>query len=156
MWSDHAPVLLSYALTDSLHSKARTWRLNESLMQDEDVLKDVVRKLDNYFQTNDTPNIDPGNVWEAHKVVIHGILINHGSRIKRRRTAQMASLLADLQLAEAHHKHAQTPSLDTEILTLRHKITDLMQFRAKAAIQICRRVSYESSNKCGKLLARSI
>lgn len=30
-WSDHAPVLLSYALTDSLTSRTRTWRLNESL-----------------------------------------------------------------------------------------------------------------------------
>lgn len=31
-----------------------------------------------------------------------------------------------------------------------------MQFRAKAALQVCQRVSYEFCNKCVKLLARSL
>lgn len=42
-WSDHAPVLLTYALTDIFTSKTRTWRLNESLLQDKEILQDVVR-----------------------------------------------------------------------------------------------------------------
>lgn len=108
-WSDHAPVLLSYALTDNFTSKSRIWRLNESLLQEEEVRKDVVGELDCFFQTNDTPDSNPGIVWEAHKVVICGVLIKHGSRIKRQHTAQMASL-TDLMLAEARNKHALTPS----------------------------------------------
>lgn len=31
-----------------------------------------------------------------------------------------------------------------------------MQFRAKASLQVCRRVTYESGNKCGRLLANSL
>lgn len=31
-----------------------------------------------------------------------------------------------------------------------------MHFKAKVAIQVCQRISYESSNKCGKLLAKSL
>lgn len=53
-WSDHAPVTLCYALTDALTSKTKMWRLNESLLQDREVLTDVTRELDFYFQTNDT------------------------------------------------------------------------------------------------------
>lgn len=87
--------------------------------------------------------------------MIRGVLIKHGSRIKKQHAEKMASLLKQLSLAEAKHKHAQIQSLEVEILTLRNKITELMQYRAKATIQICRRISYESGNKCGKLLARS-
>lgn len=66
-WSDHAPVLLTYALTDNITDRPKTWRLNESLLQDEEVLKDVTRELEFYFKTNNTPDSDPGIVWEAHK-----------------------------------------------------------------------------------------
>lgn len=70
-------------------------------------------------------------MWEAHKAVIRRVLIKHGSRIKRQRTGQMVKLLNDLNLAEAWHKHAQTPSLEAEILLLHQKITNLMQFQRK-------------------------
>lgn len=116
----------------------------------------MVRELDGYFKTNNTPDNIPGIVWEAHKAVIRGVLIKHGARIRKQRSPQLTSRLDDLHRAEARHKHAQTPAGEAEILLLRAKITDLMQYRAKAAIQVCRRVSYESGNKCGKLLANSL
>lgn len=148
--------MLTYALTENTTTRTKTWRLNESLLQDEEVLKDVSTELDNYFKTNTTPDSDPGIVWEAHKAVIRGVLIKHGARIKREHTRQITSLLHDLHLAEARHKHAQTATGESELLQLRTKITDLMQFRAKASLQVCRRVTYESGNKCGKLLANSL
>lgn len=113
-WSDHAPVLLSYALTDTLTSRTRAWRLNEILLQDEEV-KDVIREIDCYFQTNNTLDSNPGMVWEAEKAVIRGVLIKHGSHIKKQRTTQMTSLLKELSLLEARHKHAQTPYYSLEI-----------------------------------------
>lgn len=39
---------------------------------------------------------------------------------------------------------------------LRKQITDLLHYKAKAALQICRKMNYESGNKCGRLLARSV
>lgn len=53
---------LSYALTDNLTSRSKTWKLNESLLQDEEVLKDNVKELDCYFRTKDTPDSSPGIV----------------------------------------------------------------------------------------------
>lgn len=44
-WSDHAPVLLTYALTDHPTDGQRTWRLNESLMHDDEVLTDVRKDM---------------------------------------------------------------------------------------------------------------
>lgn len=103
-----------------------------------------------------TPDSNPSFVWKAHKAVISGVLIKHGACIKRQRSIQLTLLLDDLHKAEARHKHAQTPAGEAELLLLRAKITDIMQFRAKAAIQVCRRMPYESRDKCGRLLANSL
>lgn len=65
-WSDHAPICLTFALHDSLSTRHTLWRLNESLLQDTDVLEDVIQDLSFYLSTNDTPDCDPGIVWEAH------------------------------------------------------------------------------------------
>lgn len=78
-WSDHAPVILSYALMDALSSKTRMWKLNKSLLQDKEVLMEVIEGMGFYFQTNATPESDPCSFWEAHKAVIRRVLIKHGS-----------------------------------------------------------------------------
>lgn len=66
-WSHHAPVVLTYALSDTPFSKTRSWKLNASLLQDPEILADVVRELEFYFQTNVTHESNSGIVWEALK-----------------------------------------------------------------------------------------
>lgn len=82
------------------------WCLNESLLQIPEVLNEGVQEIMAYFQTNAIPESDPGFVWEAHKMVIRGILIKHGSRIKKTREAQMTKLLAAIQVLELQHKRS--------------------------------------------------
>lgn len=84
-WSDHAPVSLTYALTERPSPRSLFWRLNESLLQNPEVLEDVTKELDLYFRENDIQGCDPGILWEAHKCVLRGVLIKHGASIKRKR-----------------------------------------------------------------------
>lgn len=114
------------------------------------MLADVVKEITHYFQTNDSTDSDTGLVWEAHKAVIRGVLIKHGARIKKQRTAQMTSLISKLQTLETKHKQAPTRQLGDELDTVRTQITDLLHFKAKAALQISRKKVYESGNKCGR------
>ena len=76
-WSDHAPILLKYDLQDFSKPRLNQWRLNGSLLRDEEVLEDMVKEIDFYFDTNDIPECDPRTIWEAHKAVIRGVLIKH-------------------------------------------------------------------------------
>lgn len=105
-------MLLSYVLVDALTSKTRSWRLNETLLQDKEMLSNVTGELEFYFQTNNTSECDPNILWEAHKAVIHGVLIKHGSRIKKKSTIQLTSLFNDLLALESCHKHTPLPSLE--------------------------------------------
>lgn len=92
-WLDHAPIFLIYHLSDTPSPRHHFWRLNESLLQNPEVLTDMTRALNLYFQENDHPDCDPGILWEAHKVVLRGILISHGARIKKERNKQLSQLL---------------------------------------------------------------
>lgn len=60
-WSDHLPITLQYRLAEPSPSREWRWHLNESLLQDPEVLTDVARELTTYFQFNDIPESDPGD-----------------------------------------------------------------------------------------------
>lgn len=147
-WSDHAPIVLIYAISDVPPSRNWSWKLNESLLQDPEVLAEVTRELGFYFQSNDTPDCYLGIIWEADKTVIRGVLIKHGSRIKQDRKEKLASLLMEIHNLQFQHKHAPSPTLEWELLTLCRQITDLMLYKAKTALKVCREQYYESDNKC--------
>lgn len=83
--SDHAPIFLNYRLSDTSSPRHCFWRLNESLLQNPDILTEVTKAINLYFQENDQPDCDPGILWEAHKVVIRGIFISHGACIKKKK-----------------------------------------------------------------------
>lgn len=105
-WSDHAPISLTYALSDA-PLKTRFWWLNESLLQRPDV-EEVARELHSYFQTNTTADCNPGVVWEAHKPVIRGIFfIKDGARIKRK--SQLELLLSKLHTVESNINASSPP-----------------------------------------------
>lgn len=83
---------------------------------------------------------DPGVVWDAHKSVISSIFIKHSACIKERER-QLELLLSKLQ---------------AELASLSNQINDLLSYRAKEALQKCRLTTYESRDKCGKILARAV
>lgn len=69
------------------------WRLNDSLIQDEDVREDIKLPLNQFFTDYNTADSDPLIVWEAHKAFIRGLLIRHGSRLKGRWTQLTTDLV---------------------------------------------------------------
>lgn len=82
VWSDHSAVLV--VLSD-LWSKSRqpSWRLNESLLSDPIIAKEVEKAIQQYFQENTLPSSSPEIVWAAHKATLRGILIQLATRVKR-------------------------------------------------------------------------
>lgn len=48
------------------------------------------------------------------------------------------------------------PNVGTELKSLQNQIANLLRFKAKAALQLCKKFSYELVDKCGKLLVKSL
>lgn len=106
--------------------------VNKSLLQTPEVLEEVTRELKSYFHMNDSPECNPGILWEAHKAVIRGVLVKHSSRIKKERKRLLNSLLDKIKVVESQHKRTPNSALELELFSLRK------QYKVKAALQFCR------------------
>uniref|UniRef100_A0A8C5PL06 exodeoxyribonuclease III n=1 Tax=Leptobrachium leishanense TaxID=445787 RepID=A0A8C5PL06_9ANUR len=123
-WSDHAPLLLSLALPNLVRTE-NAWRLNESLLSDPMTRAEVTASLENYFLENDTDDVTPATVWEAHKCVLRGAFIQLGSRRKKERTARMEELLRETTALELTHKSDLDPESFRRLVLLRADLAKL-------------------------------
>lgn len=105
---------------------------------------------------NDNPECASEVIWESHKAVKRGVLIKHEARIKKEREAKLTMMLLNIHRLEARQKNAPTTEVKQELLSTHRQVTDLLQYRAKMSLQLGRKCSYESANKCGRQLARAL
>ena len=80
--SDHAPVSLSLDLN---HKRGKyNWRLNNTLLKDEDFCTYLSGKIELYLSTNDTGDVDDSTLWEAMKAVLRGHIISYEAAEKKK------------------------------------------------------------------------
>ncbi|CAH2220471.1 Hypothetical predicted protein, partial [Pelobates cultripes] len=152
-WSDHGPMMVE--LESPLFKPARwTWRLNESLLQDPEVLGEVTQALELYFRENDVEGISPISIWEAHKSVIRGNLIRIASRKRKAAMREMAEVYETIAKLELQHKRTQHVDTQTELLNARRRLRDLITRKYYRSLQYSKNFFYIHANKGGKFLAR--
>uniref|UniRef100_A0A8C5P8S7 exodeoxyribonuclease III n=1 Tax=Leptobrachium leishanense TaxID=445787 RepID=A0A8C5P8S7_9ANUR len=154
-WSDHNPVIVT------LHSplvrpRERLWRLNETLITDPLIKEEVTQLLHNYFRENVTPHSTPQIIWEAHKAVVRGCLIQRGSQKKKAYAVTLDSLLQRIHDLEQAHKQHIDDVRYASLLELRTELHSLLNVKAQKAFLATRRLYHEHGNKCGRLLARAL
>uniref|UniRef100_A0A8C5PKM6 Reverse transcriptase domain-containing protein n=3 Tax=Leptobrachium leishanense TaxID=445787 RepID=A0A8C5PKM6_9ANUR len=154
-WSDHCPVLITLS-SPLARPREKLWRLNESLLTDPQIKEGLQDALQNYFKENDTPDCSPQIIWETHKAVIRGYLIQQGARRKRERTAEQESLLQRIAVLERSHKLHFDDDTYAELLDLRSQLRSLFNNRAQKAFLTVRKTFHEHGNKCGRLLANAL
>lgn len=127
-WSDHASITLSLQLSNPCTAPFM-WKNNTYLLKQPDSNKHITSKLEEFFALN-APSVNNGfTLWNAHKAVMRGILIQISSRWKRERSKLLDTLLILIKLLE--EKLQQSPSiahhrdlLDARLKLREHLISD--------------------------------
>uniref|UniRef100_A0A8C5Q7Q5 Reverse transcriptase domain-containing protein n=1 Tax=Leptobrachium leishanense TaxID=445787 RepID=A0A8C5Q7Q5_9ANUR len=117
---------------------------------------DIETAITDYFRENLTPDVSLPMVWEAHKCVLRGKLIQIGARLKKFRTGQITDLLRNIYTLETSHKtHG---SLDTlkELTLQRATLNDLLTHNTLRSLQITKLKYYTQGDRCGRLLANAV
>ena len=92
------------------HVKAtNTWRLNNSLLNNQAITEDIQEEIKKYLETNDNENRTIQNLWDAAKAVLRGKLIAIQAYLKKQEKSQINNLT--LYLKELEKEEQTNPKL---------------------------------------------
>ena len=84
-----------------------TWRLNNTLLNNQEITEEIKEEIKKYLETNDNENMTSQNLWDAAKAVPRGKLIAIQPYLKKQETFQINNLTLHLKQLE---KEGQKPA----------------------------------------------
>ena len=60
-----------------------TWRLNNTLLNNQEITEEIKEETKKYLETNDNENLTTQNLWDAAKAVLRGKFIAIQSYLKK-------------------------------------------------------------------------
>ena len=87
---------------------SNTWRLNNTLHNNQEITKEIKEEIKKYLETNDNENTTTQNLSAAAKEVLRGKFIPIQSYLKKQETSQINNLTLHLkQLEKEEQKKPQ-------------------------------------------------
>ena len=77
-----------------------TWRLNNTLLNNQEITEEIKEEIKKYLETNDNANMTTQNLWGATKAVLGGKFTAIQSYLKKQETSQIKNLTLHLQQLE--------------------------------------------------------
>ena len=65
-----------------------TWRLNNTLLNNQEITEEIKEEIKKYLETNDNENTTSQNLWDAAKAVLRGKHTAIQSYLKKQETSQ--------------------------------------------------------------------
>ena len=87
-----------------------TWRLNNTLLNNQNITEEIKEEIRKYLETNDNENTTTQNLLDAAKAVLEGKFIAIQSYLKKQETSQINNLTLHLKQLEKEEQKI-TPKL---------------------------------------------
>ena len=91
IFSDHNAMRLDINYKKKTVRNTNTWRLNNTFLNNQQVLEEIKREIKIFLETNDNENTTQ-NLWDAAKVVLRGKFIAIQSCLKKQEKHWIANL----------------------------------------------------------------
>ena len=92
--------------------KTNTWRLNNMLLNNQEITEEIKEKIKKYLETNDNENTMIQNLWDTAKAVLRGKFIAIQAYLKKQEKSQVNNLT--LHLKELEKEEQQNPKLEEQ------------------------------------------
>ena len=77
-----------------------TWRLNNMLLNNQEITKEIKEEIKKYLDTNDNENMTIQNLWDAAKAVLREKFIAIQAYLKKQEKSQINNLTLHLKELE--------------------------------------------------------
>ena len=74
-----------------------TWRLNNMLLNNQEITEEIKEEIKKYLETNDNENTTTQNLWDAAKAVLRGKFIAIQAYLKKQEKSQVNNLTLHLK-----------------------------------------------------------
>ena len=83
IFSDHNAMRLEINYRGKKVKNTNTWRLNNMLLNNQEITEEIKEEIKKYLGTNDSENTTTQNLWDAAKAVLRGKFIAIQSYLKK-------------------------------------------------------------------------
>ena len=89
IFSDHNTMKLEVNCREKNIKNTNTWRLNNMLLNKQEITEEFKEEIKKYLETNDNKNTTIQNLWDAAKAVLRGKFIAIQSYLKKQEKSQI-------------------------------------------------------------------
>ena len=90
--SDHNAMRLDINYRKKICKNRETWRLNNTLLNNQEITEEIKEENKKYLETNDNENMMTQNLWHAAKSVLRAKYIAIQSYLKKQEASQIDNL----------------------------------------------------------------
>uniref|UniRef100_A0A670HUA2 Reverse transcriptase domain-containing protein n=1 Tax=Podarcis muralis TaxID=64176 RepID=A0A670HUA2_PODMU len=149
--SNHNAVKMDMTLTTTGSFR---WRMNDNLLRDQGIIKKAQKALKDYFEINLNTTVEKRVIWDASKAVMRGFLIQQNTIKKRAQNEKKDKILERIRECEKKlRSKPKSQEILREIKLYQTQYSKLINQEVEWKIKLMKQRSFESANKCGKLLA---
>ena len=133
-----------------------TWRLNNMLVNNQEITEEIKEEIKKYLETNDNGDMTTQILWDAAKAVLSRKFIAIQSYLKKQGTSQINNLTLHLKQLEKEEQKNPKVSRRKEIIKIRSEINEKEMKEMITKINKTKSMFFEKINKIDKPLARLI
>ena len=133
-----------------------TWRLNNTLLSNQEITEEIKEEINKYLETNDNENTTIQNLWHAVKAVLRGKFTVIQAYLKKQEKAQMNNVTLHRKELEKEEQTKPKVSRRKEIIKIRAEINEIETKKTIAKINKTKSWFFEKINKIDKALPRLI
>uniref|UniRef100_A0A670KAD3 Reverse transcriptase domain-containing protein n=1 Tax=Podarcis muralis TaxID=64176 RepID=A0A670KAD3_PODMU len=149
--SDHNAVKMDMTL---LPTGSFRWKMNDNLFRDQEIIKKAQKALKDYFEINLNTSVEKRTIWDASKAVMRGFLIQQNAVKKRTQNEKKDKILEKIkELEKKLRSNPKSQQILREIKLYQAQYSKLINQEIEWKVKLMKQKTFESANKCGKLLA---
>ena len=104
---------------------AKTWKLNNTLLNNQEITEEIKDEIKKYLETNDNENTMIQNLWDTAKAVLRGMFIGIQAYLKKQEKSQISNLTLHLKELEKEEQTKPKVSRRKEIIKIRAEINEI-------------------------------
>ena len=152
VFSDHNTMRLDINYRKKNVKNTNIWRLNNMLLNNQEITEEIKEEIKKYLETNDNENTTTQNLWDA--AVLRGKFIPIQSYLKKQEKSQINNLSLHLKQSEKEEQKTPKVSRGKEIIKIRSEINEKEMKKTIAKINKTKSWFFKKINKVDKPIAR--